>query len=270
MLDQLVESKDQENGKKIGILGVILIVMMVAVGAGIMWDLTKLFAEYMKSGMGGDLELTALVAPVPVQQEEPKPEPEKEKTEQAVDLRKEIIQNIMESPQDIPDKISNEKPKIPPRRLNMPTAIGEGNANNPASVMNPTGPTVADGTALGGGANPTDPQPTGDEPALATPKPTPKPVPKTVSGGVVNSKATSLVKPAYPAAARAVRASGAVNVQVTISETGSVISASAVSGHPLLRGAAEAAARSSRFSPTLLSGQPVKVTGVIVYNFVAP
>jgi TonB family protein len=94
------------------------------------------------------------------------------------------------------------------------------------------------------------------------------PVPKTVSGGVVNSKATNLVKPAYPAAARAVRASGAVNVQVTIDENGTVISASAVSGHPLLRQAAEQAARASKFATTYLSGKPVKVVGVIVYNFV--
>ena len=98
--------------------------------------------------------------------------------------------------------------------------------------------------------------------------PTPKPVPKTVSAGVVNGKATYLTKPEYPAAARAVRASGAVNVQVTIDESGNVISASAVSGHPLLRSSAVNAARSSKFSPTMLSGQKVKVTGVIVYNFV--
>jgi TonB family protein len=93
--------------------------------------------------------------------------------------------------------------------------------------------------------------------------------PKTISGGVLNGKATNLVKPAYPAAARAVNAQGAVNVQVTIDEDGNVISASAVSGHPLLRAAAVEAARASKFSPTLLSGQPVKVTGVIVYNFTA-
>ncbi|MBC7911990.1 MAG: TonB family protein [Pyrinomonadaceae bacterium] len=104
-------------------------------------------------------------------------------------------------------------------------------------------------------------------PPQATPTPAP-PKPKTVSGGVLNGKATSLPKPAYPAAARAVRASGTVQVQVTINENGSVISASAVSGHPLLREAAVSAARSARFTPTLLSGQPVKVTGVINYNFV--
>jgi len=95
------------------------------------------------------------------------------------------------------------------------------------------------------------------------------PKPRTISGGVVNGKATSLPKPPYPAAAHAVKASGAVNVQVTIDENGNVVSASAVSGHPLLRQAAEQAALQSTFKPTLLSGQPVRVTGVIVYNFVA-
>jgi TonB family protein len=219
--------------------------------------------------MGGDLELTALVAPVPVQQEEPKPEPEKPtKVEQNVDVRKEVIQNINESPQEIPDKPSVEKLKVQPRRLNIPTVQGNTDSNTNRPIQDPNERVVTESQGIGETNNtqePTDP----NEPQLEV-KATPKPVPKTVSGGVVNSKATNLVKPAYPAAARAVRAGGAVNVQVTISETGSVISASAVSGHPLLRGAAEAAARASRFSPTLLSGQPVKVTGVIVYNFVAP
>jgi TonB family protein len=90
-----------------------------------------------------------------------------------------------------------------------------------------------------------------------------------ISGGVLNSKALSLPQPAYPPAARAVHASGAVNVQVSIDEKGNVTSASAVSGHPLLRAAATAAARQARFAPTKLSGEPVKVNGVITYNFVA-
>lgn len=94
------------------------------------------------------------------------------------------------------------------------------------------------------------------------------PAANVINGGVLNGKAKNLVKPAYPPAARAVKASGAVNVQVTIDEQGNIISAGSVSGHPLLRQAAEEAARASIFEPTLLEGQPVKVTGVIVYNFV--
>lgn len=90
-----------------------------------------------------------------------------------------------------------------------------------------------------------------------------------ISGGVLNGKAVKLAKPAYPAAARAVEAEGSVNVQVTINEIGDVVSAEAISGHPLLRAAAVNAARESKFAPTQLSGQPVTVTGIIVYNFVA-
>lgn len=86
---------------------------------------------------------------------------------------------------------------------------------------------------------------------------------------VINGKAVNLVKPAYPPAARAVRASGAVNVQVTIDELGYVISAKAVNGHPLLRYNAEKAARESKFRTTTLSEIPVRVTGIIVYNFSA-
>jgi TonB family protein len=90
-----------------------------------------------------------------------------------------------------------------------------------------------------------------------------------VSVGVVNGKAASLPKPIYPAAAKAIRASGAVSVQVLINEEGNVVSASATGGHPLLRAASEQAARAAKFSPTRLDGQLVKVSGVIVYNFVA-
>ena len=91
-----------------------------------------------------------------------------------------------------------------------------------------------------------------------------------ISGGVLNGKAISLPAPEYPAIAKQAKASGAVAVRVTIDENGAVISAQAVSGHPLLQAAAVAAARQARFSPTLLMGEPVKVTGVIVYNFGDP
>jgi TonB family protein len=90
----------------------------------------------------------------------------------------------------------------------------------------------------------------------------------TVSGGVLNGKAISKPAPPYPEPAKAARASGTVTVQVTVDETGHVVSAEAVSGHPLLREAAVQAARQARLSPTLLSGKPVKVSGVLTYNFV--
>jgi TonB family protein len=91
---------------------------------------------------------------------------------------------------------------------------------------------------------------------------------KIISGGVLNGKAISKPQPAYPPIAKAARAQGMVTVQVIVDESGRVISATAVNGHPLLRAAAEAAARQARFVPTLLSGKPVKVSGVVTYNFV--
>lgn len=101
---------------------------------------------------------------------------------------------------------------------------------------------------------------------LAKPKPSPH---KTVvSGGVLNGKAISKPQPAYPPIAKAARASGTVTVQVLVNEEGNVISAKAVSGHPLLQQAAVNAAYQAKFSPTIVSGQKVKVSGVLTYNFV--
>lgn len=92
-------------------------------------------------------------------------------------------------------------------------------------------------------------------------------VPSRISGGVVNGKATSLPAPSYPAAASAANIKGSVNVAIVIDESGNVISATAVSGHPLLRSSAVTAAQNAKFAPTFISGQPVKVSGVVVYNF---
>ncbi len=111
---------------------------------------------------------------------------------------------------------------------------------------------------------PVNTRPTG----TPTARPSPPPANTPVNVGNMNTRAISLAKPVYPAAARQIRAEGQVPVQVTVDETGKVISAKATSGHPLLRQAAENAARSSRFNPVRVSGQPVKSVGTVVYNFV--
>lgn len=122
------------------------------------------------------------------------------------------------------------------------------------------------------------PTPSSTELVTDTPPPPPpgvnqntgtKKITAPISGGVLNGKATSLPPPVYPPIAKAAHASGTVTVQVLVDEEGKVVTARAVSGHPLLQAAAVQAARQARFSPTKLSGQPVKVTGVIIYNFVA-
>jgi TonB family protein len=267
MLDQLVESKNnsRENRRKsefilgIGFLAVVSLLTM--------WTVSLLGKDF---GVGGDdLELTTLVAPPPPADEPPPPKPEKQPEKQPdVDVRKELIQNIFQTPVKPPDTISATKNQVKEMRLDRLTKLGGSDADTGALMQGSTGRVVADGGTGGlSTGTGTAAAGSGDEEAPA-PRATPRPVPKMVSGGVLNGKATSLPKPAYPPAARAVRAAGAVSVQVVISESGSVISASAVSGHPLLRAAAESAARGAHFSPTLLSGQAVKVSGVITYNFV--
>ncbi|HEV7903304.1 MAG TPA: TonB family protein [Pyrinomonadaceae bacterium] len=89
-----------------------------------------------------------------------------------------------------------------------------------------------------------------------------------VQGGVLNGKAVYKPQPEYPASAKSVRAQGVVTVQVIVDETGKVIEAKATRyPHLSLVWAAEEAALRARFTPTLLSGSPVKVRGIITYNF---
>ena len=209
-----------------------------------------------------DLELTTLVAPVPVPQQRAEPEKQEQakpqKVEQNVDVRKELIADVSRT-ELVPKEVSTKASNIPPVRAGVTTVVGGSNVNAAAPVPS------------GAGSGTTIIAPTKVDIAGDAPPPPEKPIPRApISGGVLNGKAISLPKPAYPAIARQAHASGTVTVQVTIDENGNVISAHAVSGHPLLQAVAVAAARSARFSPTKLSGQPVKVTGVITYNFVAP
>jgi TonB family protein len=95
-----------------------------------------------------------------------------------------------------------------------------------------------------------------------------KPKPIVVSKGVITSEALSLPKPVYPHAAKIMHIQGKVSIQILIDETGRVLSARAIDGPPLLKLTAEKAAYQARFSPTRLGDQPVKVSGLITYNFV--
>jgi TonB family protein len=84
---------------------------------------------------------------------------------------------------------------------------------------------------------------------------------------VLDGNAITRVEPIYPPTARMMRAFGMVRVQITISETGSVIDAKAISGHQALRSAAVDAAYKWVFKPTTVNGEPIKVQGVLTFNF---
>lgn len=102
------------------------------------------------------------------------------------------------------------------------------------------------------------------------PAPAPRPLLKPVSGGVLNGVALSLPAPNYPEFARRMRTTGLVEVDVVVDENGKVVSARALSGPVALRDVSVQAALRARFSPTKLSGQPVKISGLINYNFTMP
>lgn len=161
-----------------------------------------------------------------------------------------------------PEKVSAEPNKVQPlppgpvkitgRDWNPPVASGGG--NNPSST--------------GGGTRIVPPTHVILDDDLPPLPPAPR-VNKIIrSGKVLNSQALSLPKPLYPPLAIQIRQQGTVNVQVLIDETGRVISAQPVAGPPLLLAEAKKAALQARFSATTIGGQPVKVSGVITYNFV--
>ncbi len=132
--------------------------------------------------------------------------------------------------------------------------VVQGPVGTPVDVEEDADDAAAEETeATGGGASAESPSPSDGE---------------TVSEGALDGKAISKPEPPYPALAKAAHASGLVTVRVTIDETGHVVSAAPVSGHPLLHAAAVEAAKQARFAPTLRDGEPVRVTGVLTYNFV--
>jgi hypothetical protein len=90
----------------------------------------------------------------------------------------------------------------------------------------------------------------------------------TIDGGILNGKAISLTTPVYPFVARTVHVSGTVEIRLTGDEQGLVLTAVAISGHMLLRGAALSAARGSRFTPATLDGKRARMVGIMLYEFI--
>lgn len=79
--------------------------------------------------------------------------------------------------------------------------------------------------------------------------------------------AAKQASPVYPAAAKTIRASGVVKVEVTIDENGDVAEVQKASGPALLQGSAKDAIRKWKFRPIIVDGQAVKATGFINFNF---
>ena len=173
-------------------------------------------------------------------------------------IRTELIDSTS-NPNNVPVNVGTEASRVPPA---LPTST-LGSVN-----VDPEGPPVSTRGTPGGTGDTTRVE-LPDIPPPPTPNPPPA-VPKIIKiSRILNSEARSLPKPAYPTLAKQARVQGTVSVQITIDETGKVIAAKAT-GHPLLVAESQKAAMQARFSPTVVGETPVKVSGVITYNFVLP
>jgi len=271
MLDQLVESTSNRKENRVGYLLTTFVLVVGLLFSAVLWSL---FAKDL--GMGnGSLDVSTLVAPIA--ETAPVPVQKEQKAEQLNNAKSATITRqtntlrIDENPI-VPKDVSvlpntqrsrpNGNFQIAPDDLET-NGMPSGNVTGRETSGDVEGITMNQPPPGENDKKP-EPPPAFNKPPVVTP---PASKPKTQSLGVINGKAKFLPKPIYTAAAKAVRASGDVNVQVLIDETGNVVSANATGGHPLLRGEAEKAARNAKFNPTLLSNQPVKVSGVIVYKF---
>lgn len=168
-----------------------------------------------------------------------------------------ILIDSSDNPNNPPDQIGIIAPTIPPAPVGA--EIG-------AAVMDPPG-LPNGGNRAGATRNENNAAATIE---VASPPPPPPASPKKTlnTSRVLNSQAIELPKPPYPSIAKVAGVQGIVTIQILIDEAGKVISAKALSGSPLLQPAAVRAAFQARFSPTIIGDQPVKVSGLITYNFV--
>lgn len=267
MFDKLIESDSQGADFKNRSRYFMVSTMVV----GILFATAVVFSLYAQEiGLGNqDFELAELLAPLATEAPvPPEAQPQQPRNQQTQSVRPMRQANIMQVAQStlVPANISSV-PNTQPERPDRAFDIGRYNLDLPNIGGTPNGNPPGTGNPIGTGSEPAVPTVT----AVVIPVPPAiKPVvatPRTRSLGVVNGRASYLPKPMYPPAAAAVNIQGSVDVQVTISETGKVVSSKAINGHALLRGAAERAAWNAKFTPTRLSEVPVKVTGVIVYKF---
>ncbi|HEX8852380.1 MAG TPA: TonB family protein, partial [Pyrinomonadaceae bacterium] len=89
----------------------------------------------------------------------------------------------------------------------------------------------------------------------------------TVAVGPLSALATQKVSPSYPSIAKTARISGIVTVYLVVDEKGQVESVQRTEGPMQLQSAAADAARRWKFRPTLVDGQPVRVSGFLSFNF---
>ena len=240
--------------------------MVSSLIVGVLFLAAVVFSIYASDyGLGNDsFEVSMVMAPVDTPAAEPQPlrqqsQPNQSTTRQEIPIRQVNMPRVDEIGP-VPAEISTAPNTVLARPVGE-FQIGPADTN-PGTDTQPGPP--SNGTAEIKAPEIVVPKPAPEPPVVKPDPPKPPPV---KSGGVVNGIAKNLPTPVYPAVAKQMNISGVVQVQVLIDESGKVISANAVSGNAVLKPAAEKAAWGARFSTTTLSGVPVKVSGVIIYNF---
>jgi protein TonB len=177
---------------------------------------------------------------------------------EAYDVRRNPTASV-DQPTLTPEKVSTAPNPNLPVRGNVPVRIGNVDSN----ATFPGGNRV-----VGSGSGTVQINIPDDPPPVPTPVPVTPKVLKITE--LINSRALVLPKPPYPLLAKQIHLQGTVVIQVLIDESGRVLSAKPVSGHPMLIPESQKAAMQAKFSPTTLNGVPVKVSGMISYNFQMP
>jgi len=177
------------------------------------------------------------------------------------------LPEMLRAPNSVSDGLPNKRPatKTKNRIVNLP-AIKVGPVRMVTLSRYPSPPSSNVPGAQGEVETPPAPPPAGGPPPAGAPPPLPQDL-ENVSEGVLQGSAITKVNPVYPPSARKMNATGTVEVEVTISEKGLVVEATAISGHFALRSAAVEAARKWVFNPTIFSGVPVRIKGVLTFNF---
>jgi len=247
MFDKLVESSKEERGRRRG--GYLVVTTMIYTTALVVSAIATIIS--FNPVLGKEYFLTEVAPPPPYEAE--------------------------------PEKMMKEKPLINTAPLKNPPPVFSGKF--PPTIKRADHQLIESGRygvrdiflhdyhesdSAGGGSGEPPPPPPRPKPTI-TPQPAPEVKPQgaqRVSEGVLQGIAIRRIIPPYPEIAKKTGISGPVQVLVTISEEGRVVEATVLKGHPTLRPAAVNAARQWLFSPTYLGQAPVKVQGVLTFNFV--
>jgi len=254
MFDTLVESTARSRSLRgplflFGTATVWLLTFAAVIVVGIFVYDAKVSAE------SESLKLSIVTPPTPA----PAPPPQSA----SAPPREVAVARAFEAVPHPPDLVSDRTPPPPVGPRGDGTVVGLQSSFvdgvGPGLVRNPV---VDGGPATIGHPPATPPEP---PPVVQEKKPEP---PKIVKYSDLRAGRTlRRVEPPYPQLAKSAGVEGTVVVEVTVGESGSVVSTRVVSGHPMLRQAAESAARQWTFTPTILSGTPVKVVGTLTFNF---